>query len=116
MIGPRTSIGERPHRVLLQNPVATVPDGEGGYTQTWADLQPNKLFAKIAPATAEAIERVAPGTTQALVSHIVSMPYHAGVTTKTRIIHDARTFHVTGVATPDERKQETIALCEEVVS
>lgn len=116
MIGPRTGVGERPHRILLQNPGPPVPDGEGGYLQSYTDLTPSRMSARIQPATAQDLERVAPGTVQSSATHIVTMPYHPGVTTKTRIVFDGRTFTVSGVATPDERKQETIALCEEIVA
>lgn len=114
MIGTR-SVAERPHRILLQNPGEPIPDGDGGFTQLWSDLSPASVSAKISPATAADLERVTAGTVTASATHIVEMPYHAGVTTKTRIIFDGRTFTVTGVATPDERKVDTIALCDEVV-
>lgn len=118
MIAPRTSVGERPHYVLLQNPGPAVPDGAGGFTQTWSDLAaPASVFAKIEPATAENLERVAAGVTvEANATHIISMPFHPSVTTKTRVVHNGRTFTVSGVSSPDERQQETIAIANEVVA
>lgn len=117
MIGPKTTVGERPHYILLQNPGPVVPDGAGGFTQTWSDLSPASVFSKIAPATADELERVAAGgtTVEASATHVISMPYHAGVTTKTRAVHNGRTFQFTGVSSPDERQQETIAIATEVV-
>jgi len=116
MIAPhKASVAERPHRVTLQNPGPAVPDGDGGFTQTWTDLVPPALYVKIAPATAREVERLAAGTVLATATHIVTGPYHAGVTTKTRIVFNGRVFSVTGVANPDERNVETIAICAEVV-
>jgi len=116
MIGPTTSIADRPHRILLQNPGAAVPDGAGGYTQAWTDLAPASVSAKVAPATAADLERVTTGTAVATATHVVKMPFHPGVAIKTRVIHDGRTFNVTGVANPEERGVETVAVCVEVVT
>lgn len=117
MIGPKTGVGERPHYILLQNPGPVVPDGAGGFTQTWSDLSPASVFAKVAPATAEDLERVAASTTvvEAAATHIITMPYHPGVTTKSRVVHNGRTFSLSGVSSPEERQQETIAIATEVV-
>jgi SPP1 family predicted phage head-tail adaptor len=115
-IGMKPSVGARPHRVMLQNPGPAVTDGDSGYTQTWADLVPPWVSAQILPATAKDLERVSAGTVLATATHIVSMPYHPQVTTKTRILFNGRSFSVTGVADPEERHVETIAICAEVVS
>lgn len=114
-LASRTSIADKPHRVLLQNPGAPVPDGKGGFTQSWTDLLPPTMQTKIAPATAADLERVASGTVISTATHIVTMSYHPQVATKTRLIFDGRTFHVTGVANPEERKVDTILICKEVV-
>jgi len=116
MIAPTTSIGARPHWVLLQNPDTAVPDGDGGYTQAPAPLAPPGMFAQVRPATAKDLERVAAGTVLSMASHIVTMPYHPQVTTKTQILFGARRLNVVGVASPDERHVETIAICAEVVA
>ena len=42
------------HRVLFQNPGPAVPDGDGGYTQSWIDLVPPTWQVSIEPATAAA--------------------------------------------------------------
>lgn len=115
-IAPRTRVADRPHRVSLQNPGPPVGDGEGGFTQTWTDLNPASVSARITPATAADLERVTSGTIIASASHIVTMPYHPQVTTQTRITFNGRTFYVKGVANPEERNVETIALCEEIVT
>jgi SPP1 family predicted phage head-tail adaptor len=107
--------GKRRHRVRLENPTLTT-DGDGGYTDVWSLLSPGVVWASIEPATVSKLERVAAGTVQSSASHIVTMPYHSGVTTKTRITFIGRTFTVAGVVNPEERNIETICICSEVVA
>lgn len=117
MIGPKKAgVGDRPHRVTFQNPGPAVPDGDGGTVVTWIDLNPPALSVKIAPATAADLERVTAGTVLATATHIVTGPYHPQVTTQTRLIHDGRTFSVTGASSPDERHVEMVLVCKEVVA
>ena len=91
------------HRVLFQTPGPAVPDGDGGYLQTWSDLVPATWQVSIEPATARDLERVAAGTVLSTATHVVTGRYHAGVTTKTRMIFGGRTFAITGVANVEER-------------
>lgn len=108
-------IAQRRHLVLLQNPGPSVPDGEGGYTQTWTDLIPPTLYVQIVAATARDLERVAAGTVLSTATHIVTGPYHPDVTTQTRILFADRIFNVTGVSDPEERQIEMVLVCVEVV-
>ena len=78
-------IGDYRHLVLLQSPGSPVPDGDGGWTETWSDLSPSTWHVSIEPATARDLERVSAGTVMSTASHIVKGRYHPGVTTKTRI-------------------------------
>jgi head-tail adaptor len=115
MIAP-PSIGVRPHRVLLQTIGPHVPTDDGGYVDSWIDLSPRAMFSRIEPATAVDIERVfAQSAVVSAASHVVTLPYHPGITTKSRIIFNGRVFSVTGVATPDERNTTTICACTEAV-
>lgn len=114
-IGLRTSISDRPHRITLQNPGPPVEDVEGGYTQTWTDLDPPAVQASIEPASAEDLETVAAGTVISQASHVIRFPYHPGVTTDTRIGFNGRTFSVIGVQNREERNVETVTLCSEHV-
>lgn len=116
MIAPKTSVGDRPHRVTLQNPGPAVPDGDGGFTQSWTDLVPPALSMEIKPATAVDLEHVAAGTVLSKNTYIVKGPYHPQVTTQTRILFNGRSFSVTGVADPEERHVELILVCVEVVA
>lgn len=114
-LAPSASISDRPHRVTLQNPGPAVPDGDGGFTQSWTDLVPPAWSVKIAPATAADLERVTAGTVLATATHVVTGPYRPDITTLTRALFNGRQFAVTGVSDPEERHVETIAICVEVV-
>ena len=109
------NIGRLNKRVSLANPGAPVANGDGGFTQAWTDASPATVWAAIQPATARDLERMAAGTVLSTASHILTMRYHAGVTTQTRVTFGTRLFSVTGVMNPEERNAETIALCVEVV-
>jgi SPP1 family predicted phage head-tail adaptor len=116
MIGPqRAAIGDRPHRVLFQNPGPAVPDGDGGFTQAWTDCAPPALSMSIVNATAAALERIAGGTVIATATHIVSGPYHPQVTTQTRAVFDGRTFQIGNVIDREQRHQEMVLVCTEQV-
>jgi len=104
------------HQVTLEQPGAAVPDGEGGYTETWTALTPSPVWAAIQPASARDLERVFAGASQATASHLVTLRYHAGVTTATRLTFGTRVFAITGVQNLDERNKELVLACEEVVS
>lgn len=109
-------IGALRHRITLENPGTPVPDGDGGYTEAWTALSPATVNASIVPATAKDLERVVAGTVMATATHIVTMRYHNGVTTKTRVTFGTRVFSVTGVQNEDERNVKLTLVCEEIVA
>ena len=96
------SIGEYRHVARFQNPGDPVPDGEGGFTEGWADLDPPWPVA-IEPATVRDLERETAGTVITTATHIVRGRYRADVTEDTRIFFDGRTFEIVGVQNVDER-------------
>jgi SPP1 family predicted phage head-tail adaptor len=110
-----TTRGQRRHLVTLSVPGPTVPDGDGNYTQTDVLLDPPTRYAEIKPATARDLERVAAGTVLSTATHVVTMDYHAGVTTATRIVFNGRVFSVTGVSNPEERNIDTVCVCVELL-
>lgn len=109
------SSGMRRHYVTLANPGTPVSDGDGGATSTPVALTPAGVYAQVTPATARDLERLAAGTIVATGTHVVRMPYHAGVTTQTVVTFNGRRLAVTGVSNPEERNRETICVCAEVV-
>ena len=109
----RTSAGKRRHLVTLLALGAAVPDGDGGFTQSAVELSPSTAYASIEPATARDLERLMAGSVSSEATHIVTLPYHAGVSTNTTILFRERRFDVVGMANPQERNIETIVVCKE---
>lgn len=111
------AIGRKATRVRLQVPGPAVPDGDGGWTQGWNDLTPPLVQAAIAPAGRTTLEHVVAGTVLSQATHLVTIWYHPGVTTKTRLAIEgtARTMNVLAIADPDERHVELDLVCAEVV-
>jgi head-tail adaptor len=108
--------GLRRHLIALANPGTPQADDDGGYTDASEPLNPSSVYASIVPATGRELERHFAGTVISMATDIVTMPYHAGVTTKTVITFNTRTLNVVGVANPEERNIETICACVEVVA
>jgi SPP1 family predicted phage head-tail adaptor len=106
--------GELRHLITLQTPSTAAPDGDGGFTNTWTDLA--TVWASIVPATARDLERVVAGTVQSSATHLVTIRYLAGVTTKTRVVFGSRLFSVTGVQNTDERNISLVLVCQESVT
>lgn len=121
-----TDIGRFRHVLLVQNPGPDVPDGEGGFTQSWITATPAKWPCEIAPATVRDLERAAAGTVITTASHIISGRYHTQITTDTRLTKGARDaqgrltkgsreFSVVGVQNINEKNEVLVLLCEEQV-
>jgi SPP1 family predicted phage head-tail adaptor len=106
-------IGALRHLIAIETPTR-VYDNEGGYTEAWAEL--GTEWAAIEPATPARLERMVASTVQAVASHIVTMHYRDGVTTKARVKFGTRLFAIRGVQNPEERNIWLLLACEEVVS
>jgi head-tail adaptor len=120
MIGPKTSIGRRFTLVTLQNPSAAVPDGDGGTTQAWFNLSPDQVYAAIRSPTAQDLERLAAGTVIATGQNVLTFPFHPQVSTATRalwldLVGRSHVASVTGVDKPEQRCNETVCLCVELL-
>src|SRR5262245_32931086 len=103
MIATQPPVSARPHRITLQDPGSPVPDGSGGYTESWTDLAPPQLSASIDPLPLRGNEFVDANTVTAMRTYLIGIPYHPGVSTKTRVLFKGRTFSVTGVRNREER-------------
>ena len=108
--------GHRRHLVTLANPATPVADGYGGFTEGSGALSPAAVWAEIKPATAKDLERVVANTVQAQASHLITLPYHSGITTETLVTYGTRVFSVTGITNPEERNIELVLACQEVVA
>ena len=98
-----------------------MPDGDGGYVQAEAPLDPPAVFGWIRPVTARDLERVTAGTVISQASHLVTIPFHPDVTTQTvvsveRTPRPAGRFAVVAVLNPDERDKDLDLVCAEVVA
>jgi SPP1 family predicted phage head-tail adaptor len=97
------AIGTYRHVVTVQAPTGSVADGEGGWTEGWADLTPAEWHVSISPASARDLERVGSGTVITSATHLITGRYRPDVTTATRALFEGRLFAITGVRNTDER-------------
>ena len=117
-----SEIARRGHWLFLENPGDPVPDGDGGYTHSWAPLTPPNVWAAIAPASATDLQRlVASDAILGVATHVITMPFHPGVSLDTRVTwHRApkrpdRFFQVQSVQNLDEREISLVLVCAEIV-
>jgi len=96
------AIGSYRHVVKFQTPT-TVPDGDGGTIETWADLLP-LWGVSVQPASIRDLERRTAGTIVAAATHVIIGPYRSDVGVDDRMMFDGRTFRISGVKNVDERK------------
>lgn len=113
------AVGSRQYLVTLEAMTA-IANTDGGFDEVWSPLTPPTRRAKIQPASAHDLERVAPGTVMASEALLITIPFHPLVTTKTRVSWTdlagrAHTANVNGVNNPDERCRELILTAVEVV-
>lgn len=101
--------------VTLENPGAAIPDGAGGFTETWAPLSPPTMWVHLDALTSGDMERMTSDTIVAMGTHVVSLQYHPQVTVQTRIRYEARTFQVVGLRDPDEAHRELILVAAEAL-
>ena len=96
-------------RELTLSRLVPVPDGAGGYTESWTDEA--TLFAALEPVA----ERSVRAGQQALehVTHRVTMRFRAGVEAGMRFTAGARTFDIVTVHDPDESGRYLVATVRE---
>ena len=91
--------GRLRHRVTLHQTGDPVPDGTGGYTEGLTTLV-SRAPAAVEQATSSNLERLGANTISPMATHLVTLRYVPGVTTKTEVIfHDVtdRALAITGV-------------------
>lgn len=106
-------IGECRHVVRFQSPTVA-PDGDGGTVEAWTDLEPVWHVA-IYPATVRDLERQTAATIVATATHVIHGRYRPDVKVDARMLFEGRTFRITGVNTPRERKFETWLFAVETI-
>jgi SPP1 family predicted phage head-tail adaptor len=108
-------VGQFRHLGLFQKPGAAVPDGEGGYTEGWTDLEPPQWAVDIAPASVRDLERLSSSTVAATATHVITGRYRPDVDVSTRMLFEGRVFQVTGVINEFERDRLMRLVAEEQV-
>ena len=100
------SIGRDRELVTFEHPDAPVPDGEGGYTETWSPLDPATWYVRITPARASDAERVLAGTLVTHRTYLVHGRWHPQISTKARMVHKNQVYLITSVENIDARDLE----------
>jgi hypothetical protein len=107
-------IGQMRHRLVVENPTASA-DGDGGYSDSYAAAAPSPVWASVEPATPGVIEQQVGNRIEAPITHIVTLRYHAGVTTRTRFTFGSRRLFVRGLQKMHEVGEWLVCSCEEFV-
>jgi len=108
-------VGDYKHLVVFQEPGPPIPDGRGGYTQAWSDIAPGTWKVAVLPAAVADLERVAAGAVITQGASIVRGHYHAGVSTRSRMLFNGKTFSITGARYVDTRPPSMeLAVVEQV--
>jgi ABC-type Fe3+ transport system substrate-binding protein len=91
-------IGDFRERVTFQEPSDPLPDGAGGYTQTWQDLTPPTWKVQIVEAAGDQ-EGVATGSVLTAVVTTIRGHYHPGISTRARMLYNGKTYTITSSRT-----------------
>jgi len=75
-----------------------VPDGAGGFTETWATVA--TVPCRLAPSGNEPTERVVAERVTDRKLWTLTLPAQTALTAKDRVVVGARTFEVVGVLSP----------------
>lgn len=98
------------HRVTIEAPVDGVNEF-GERVVTWSTVE--TVYAAVEPVRGR--EFFAAEQVQSEVSHRVVMRYRAGMTTRMRLLHLGREFHINAIIDVDERHRELQLMCREML-
>lgn len=115
------NVGRLRTLMTVQSPGATVPDGDGGFTQTPVATSPPTWRVSIAKASQRSGERLFASTVLAHATHIVSGRYNSTIVPQMRLtwtdrsgrVHQA---NVLDVDDTDGAGIETVALIGEIIA
>lgn len=109
--GKEVTIGDLRSRVTFQTSTR-VADGQGGFTETWANLATNPtVYAYLAAVNSR--ERLFSQQMQYQRSHVLVIRYRTDLNTSMRITYEGREFQIKGIRNPEERKAFLILDLEE---
>lgn len=109
-------LGTYRHRVTVQNQGPAAPDGDGGYTEGWADATPAAWDCSITPATTSDLERLTSGTVASTATHLVRGRWHAQITTASRLVFHGRILNVLFRGNPWEQDRDLVLVCAELLA
>lgn len=117
---PATCADQRNVKITLEAVSSRARDTDGGWTDVYSPLSPSTAWAKIDAATPHDLERRVANTISAQVSHLVTIRYHKGVNTNTRVTFTdpagTHTLYVRGMRNVEQRNIDLEMACEEVIS
>ncbi len=85
--------------------------GPDGYVETWTTYAESR--AAVDPATPRSIESLTSATITSPVSHLVTLPYVAGVLASDRVWFKTRALYIAGMQNTNEDDRELVLACEE---
>lgn len=103
--------GKLNKRITLQCP-KSVRDDEGIVTEEWTDVA--TVWAAVEPLRGREYFAAAAVNQENTVRF--RMRYRPGVTARMRLLYDRRVFDIKSVIDVNERHQEILLMCEEVMS
>jgi SPP1 family predicted phage head-tail adaptor len=103
-------IGKLRHRIAIER-VAETQDSDGSVLESWSAYATAQ--ASIEPISGR--EYFAAQTTQADVTHRISLRYLAGITPKMRVKFEFRIFDILSVININERNRELQLMCRESI-
>lgn len=103
--------GKLRHRITIQRKEQTQNPNTGAMTTTWATVA--TVWAAVEPLSAR--EFIAAQAVQSDVSVRITMRYRPGITSAMRLLHDGKTYNITGVLADKASGREYITLpCAEL--
>jgi SPP1 family predicted phage head-tail adaptor len=102
--------GKLRHRITIEQ-VAETQDSDGSVIETWSTFA--NAQASIDPISGR--EYFAAQTTQADVTHRISLRFISGVIPKMRVKYGSRNFDILSVINVGERNRELQLMCRETI-
>lgn len=104
----RPRIGALRHRLSLES-VTLTPDGGGGATETWSALA--EMWGSITPVSGG--EGVTAEAIRGSVTHTIHIRHRNDIEPAMRLRAGDRTFEITAIVDPDERRRFLACHCRE---